>query len=294
MSTPSPMAPMMDMARQAMQNPAAQTVPQPSGAIDPTQHPVIAAILKAVSDAAGAYGWTSMPPQQRLESQNLAQQKAEAMARLGMQQQQLGLEGQRVGIEQQRATTEATGVKQTGEYQRGELEQSGKRTAIEQQRANQEHQDRIAEHDLRSKQLEEDIRYHRAETTTAQGRLAVERQANALAGERIDMEKKHFEDQIALQGKQYTRQLAEDERKQLHTSLDEYYKEHPWIANLSGTGAGTLQQKHKDIDAYIDQKIGVSSGYSGWKPEQGVLAQPNAPATAADWLAQKGVKPTGP
>jgi hypothetical protein len=271
----TPANPLMTQAAGMFANPNAAAVPPaPQGVIDPMQHPVIKAIIQALSQGAQNYSMTAMDPRERLQRQEMDAQKAEALARLGISQQQLGLEGQRVGIEQQRATTEAKGVEQTGAYQRGELGIRGKEAAISQQRADQEHQDRIAEHELRSKQLEEDIRYHKAETQTAQGRLAVERQANALAGERIDMEKKHFEDQIALQGKQYTRQLAEDERKQLHSSLDAYYGAHPWIANLSLTGPGTIQQKHKDIDDYIDQKIGVSGGYSGRKPGQGVLAQP--------------------
>jgi len=92
------------------------------------------------------------------------------------------------------------------------------------------------------------------------------------------MEKKHFEDTIAMQGKQYTRQLAEDERKTLHTTLDAYYKEHSWLANITGTGASSIQQKHKDIDDYIDKKIGVMTnpgGWSGWKPNAtgGVLTE---------------------
>jgi len=58
---------------------------------------VIAAIIKALAGGAGAYGWTSMPPQQRMEAQNMEAQKAETMARLA----------------------------QTGAYQQGELAYSG-------------------------------------------------------------------------------------------------------------------------------------------------------------------------
>jgi hypothetical protein len=277
----TPPNPLMTQAAGMFSNPNAAAVPPaPQGVIDPTQHPVIKAIIQALSQGAQNYSMTAMDPRERMQRQEMDAQKAEALARLGISQQQLGLEGQRVGIEQQRATTEAKGVEQTGAYQRGELGIRGKEAAISQQRADQEHQDRLAEHALRTSQLEEDIRYHKSETQTAEGRLAVERKANALAGERIDMEKKHFEDQIALQGKQYTRQLAEDERKQLHTSLDEYYKAHPYLTTISGTGPQSIQQKHKDIDAYIDQKIGVQSGYSGWKPGQGVLTQPGQQETA--------------
>jgi hypothetical protein len=271
----APTNPLMTQAAGMFSNPNAAAVPPaPQGIIDPTQHPVIKAIIQALSQAASGFSQTAMDPRERMQRQEMDAQKAEALARLGISQQQLGFEGQRVGIEQQRANTEATGVQQTGAYQKGELAQSGKRTAIEQQRADQEHQSRLAEHEQRTKQLEEEVRSHKATEKFETGRLGVEQRANQLAGERIDMEKKHFEDTIAMQGKQYTRQLAEDERKTLHESLDKYYAEHSWLANLTGTGAQTIQQKHKDIDTYIDQKIGVQSGYSGWKPSQGVLGQP--------------------
>jgi hypothetical protein len=286
--------PLMTQAAGMFSNPNAAAVPpQSQGSIDPMQHPVIKAIIQALSQGAQNFSQTAMDPRERMQRQEMEAQKAEALGRLGISQQQVGLEGQRVGIEQRRANTEAQGVKQTGEYQRGELGIRGKEAATSQQRADQEHQDRIAQHELATKELEETVRAHGAEEKIGAGRLSVERRANELTGQRIDMEKQHFEDTVAMQGKQYTRQLAEDERKQLHTSLDEYYKEHPWLANITGTGAGTIQQKHKDIDDYIDKKIGVSGAYSGWKPSQGVLAQPGqqqGPQTAADWLASKGVK----
>jgi len=94
MNSPNATAPLMNMAQQTLQNPAASAVPQPSGGIDAGVHPVVAAIIKAIAGGAQSYGWTSMPPQQRMEAQNMEQQKAETMARLA----------------------------QTGEYQQGELE----------------------------------------------------------------------------------------------------------------------------------------------------------------------------
>jgi hypothetical protein len=255
--------PLMTQATSMMGNPASQTIP---GAPQPQtgQHPVIQAIIKALASGLQGAGYGAMPAQQQMESQQLAAQKAEAMARLGFQQQQLGLEGQRVGIERQRAGTEAESVRQTGEYQRGELAESAKRTkieekrsAIEQQRANQEHEAQLNAHNDRASQLEEETRFHKQQGTLEGQRNALAQQANVLAQNRIDMEKDHYEKTLQLQGKQYTRQLAEDERKQLHTSLDEYYKAHPILTDLSGTGPGSIQNMHKSIDDYIDKKIGV-------------------------------------
>lgn len=94
MNSPSATGPLMNMAQQALQNPAASAVPQPQGGIDSGVHPVVAGLIKMLANAAQSYGWTSMGPQQRLEAQGQETQKAETMARLA----------------------------QTGEYQAGELE----------------------------------------------------------------------------------------------------------------------------------------------------------------------------
>ena len=73
---------MMGQATQSLNNPAASAVPQPSGLIDILKHPVVGAIIKALSGATQSYGWTSMPPEQRMQAQQMEQQKAETMARM--------------------------------------------------------------------------------------------------------------------------------------------------------------------------------------------------------------------
>jgi hypothetical protein len=94
MNSPNPTAPLMQMAQQTLSNPVASAVPAPQGGIDAGVHPIVAGLVKLLANAASSYGWTSMPPQQRLEAQGQEQQKAETMARLA----------------------------QTGAYQQGELE----------------------------------------------------------------------------------------------------------------------------------------------------------------------------
>lgn len=116
MSTPAnPIAAMMNTAQQSLQNPMASPVPQPSGGIDSSVHPVIGAIIKALSNAAGSYGWTSMPPQQRLEAQNLESQKAETMARMAQtaayQQGELETRRQQADTAEDRAKSYADSVK---------------------------------------------------------------------------------------------------------------------------------------------------------------------------------------
>lgn len=81
MSTPQ--NPMMQQAMGMMSNPNAQAVPpaQP-GVIDPTQHPIIGAIIKALASGMQGFSQTSMDPRERMQRQEMDAQKAEAMGRL--------------------------------------------------------------------------------------------------------------------------------------------------------------------------------------------------------------------
>lgn len=93
---------LMQQAQTSLQNPLAQPVPQPQGGIDQGVHPVIAAIIKALSGGAQSYGWTGIPPEQRIQRQHMEQQKAETMAR--MAQTGAYQEGE-LGIRRDLATT---------------------------------------------------------------------------------------------------------------------------------------------------------------------------------------------
>src|SRR5271163_1119221 len=100
---------LMQQAQQSLSNPMAQSVPQGGGLAGLANHPVVQAIIKAISSGAGAYGWTSTPPEQRLQAQQLEQQKAETMARLAQtsayQQGELGYRRDLAAVAQQNADT---------------------------------------------------------------------------------------------------------------------------------------------------------------------------------------------
>lgn len=90
----SPMAGILSDAMTRLKTTPFQPTPQGGGGIDPSAHPALAKVIQALSQGAGAYGWTAMPPQERLERTQLEQQKAETMARLaqagvGMEQTNL-------------------------------------------------------------------------------------------------------------------------------------------------------------------------------------------------------------
>lgn len=296
---------MMQQSQASMNNPMAQAVPHIESLM---QHPLVQGFLKVLSAGAQAYGWSAMQPEERLQRQQMEQQKAEALAKQAAQQQQLGYEGQRVGLEGQRVGIEQQRATQEGAYQTGMLsgaeksraiEQQragyeGQRVGIDQQRADQEHQVALQRLDNEAKTLEESIRAHKAEEKIGGARLSIEQKANDIASRRLDIEAKHYEDTLSLQGKQFDRQLAEDERKTLHASLDGYYKEHPWMATLTGTGAQTLQRMHKNIDDYIDQKIGVGGQGSplGAKDNPNVTVS-GAPGVTHNYVPGQGIVPVG-
>lgn len=124
---------MMQQAQQSISNPMASAVPQQGGGpIDITQHPVIGAIIKALSGAAQSYGWTSMPPEQRLQAQQLESQKAETMARMAQtgayQQGELAYRGQLADVAKQNADTRTEDLKR-------KQEQGDTSNAIKQQMA---------------------------------------------------------------------------------------------------------------------------------------------------------------
>jgi hypothetical protein len=99
------------------------------------------------------------------------------------------------------------------------------------------------------------------------------------------------------------RATLEDERKSRIQAVTEIYGKSPWYEKRSTT-LTNAQAKIKEINDDIDGRIAQAekaagtgmgaTGWSGWKPSQGVLAKPgqqNATKTGAEWLASKGIKP---
>jgi hypothetical protein len=267
----TPTNPMMQQAMGMMSNPAGQTIPtpqQPQGG----PHPVIQAIIRALSSGLQGAGYGAMPAQQQVESQQLAAQKAEAMARLAGQQQQLGLEGRRVGIEQQRATTEAKGVEQTGAYQRGELEQSGKRTAIEQQRADIERQRANQSYETEKQRLQQEATRINAEygsgglrsqeVASGASRAASEASLAATADARVKLERETSEAAMQRAGLSTDLKAIEDARQREIDGVKEIYGKNPWYERRSTT-LDSYNKQLKEINARYDAKISAAEKVAG-------------------------------
>lgn len=295
MSTPP-----MQQAMGMMTNPNAQAVPQAQpGVIDPTQHPVIGAIIKMLSQGMQNYSQTAMDPRERMQRQEMDAQKAEALGRMGIQQQQ-------VGIEQQRANTEQQGVEQTGKYQTGELGESRKRTAIagrqadtEKQRADQSYEAEKARLKIEADKATAEygaggLRSREVGATESTARSTASRAATdakmatiADAREKLEADYKQREAQRA--GLSTDRATLEDERKARIAAVQEIYGKSPWYETRS-TSLGKVQGKVKEINDDIDARIAQAEKVAGTGAG---AAQPNASGVTHVWNGT-GIQPVGP
>jgi hypothetical protein len=277
---PSPDA--MNMGMSLMNNPMAQGVPQASPIGGLANHPIVQMIGQALARAMQNIGYVGATPQVRQQGQELEQQKAQAIAQMAQRQQQLGYEGQRVGFEGQRTAADVLASQAAARRSDVEAAEAPKRTAVEQQRAGIEQQRADAEHAYQTgmlekagKQLDEEVRYHQQQGSLEQQRVNLEKSAQGLMKQRMQIEENHFDQQIKMQGLTFNRTVAEDERKQLHTSLDEWAKSNSWSTWLQGKDY--LMQQHQAVDNFIDDKLRQVTGSTPFpKPTPGTLEQPNA------------------
>jgi hypothetical protein len=271
-ATPNPL---MQQAAGMFNNPNAAAVPPaPQGVIDPTQHPVIKAIIQALSQAGQNFSMTAMDPRERMQRQEMEAQKAEALAKLGISQQQLGLEQQRTQAEVARSGAEAAAIpqrtktealRQRAEQTRGEAEtaESHARTGIEQSRLNQEiaaHKDSVTQAQNTLKELE---REHNLAHNDRQAQNRIEQQAQTTRAAQADEEKNYHQKVIQMQGLKDTYEGFENERKNRTQSVHDYYDAHPLLEGPLTGGAGRRQREldiiNNDINAR-EQAAGVATG----------------------------------
>jgi hypothetical protein len=272
----------MNMGMSLMNNPMAQGVPQASPIGGLANHPIVQMIGQALARAMQNIGYVGATPQVRQQGQELEQQKAQAIAQMAQRQQQLGYEGQRVGFEGQRTAADVTASNAAANRSNVEAQQAPLRTAIqsrgvdvEQQRADAEHAYQTGMLEKAGKQLDEEVRYHQQQGSLEQQRVNLEKNAQGLMKQRMQIEENHFDQQIKMQGLTFNRTVAEDERKQLHTSLDDWAKTNSWSTWLQGKDY--LMQQHQAIDSFIDDKLRQVTGSTPFpKPTPGTPEQPNA------------------
>lgn len=280
--TPAPPSDAMSMGMSLMNNPMAQGVPQAAPISGIANHPLIQMIGQALARAMQNIGFVGASPQVRQQGQELEQQKAQAIAQFAQRQQQLGYEGQRVGFEGQRTAADVTASNAAANRSNVEAQEAPKRTAIqsrgvdvEKQRADAEHAYQTGMLEKAGKQLDEDVRYHQQQGTLEQQRVNLEKSSQGLMKQRMQIEENHFDQQIKMQGLTFNRTVAEDERKQLHTSLDEWAKSNSWSTWLQGKDY--LMQQHQAVDNFIDDKLRQVTGSTPFpKATPGTPEQPNA------------------
>lgn len=279
MNSPNATAPLMNMTQNTLQNPVASAVPQPQGGIDAGVHPVVAGLIKLLANAAQSYGWTSMPPQQRMQAQEMEQQKAEAMARLGMQQQQLGYEGQRVGFEGQRTEADVAASKAAAKRSNVEAEEAPKRTAIESRNVDVNKQRADNEHEYQKANLKREAEKVAAEygpgglrsqevaagtsrAASEASRAATDAKLADIADRREQMEKEYKQAEAQRAGLSTDRATLEDERKARIAAVTEIYGKSPWY-ELRSTSLTRAQAKIKEVNDDIDARIAQAEKVAG-------------------------------
>lgn len=207
---PDPTQALMQQAQTSMQNPMAQAVPQGGGVIDPSVHPIIAKIIEALSGGAKAYGWTAMPPAERLERTQMEQQKAETMARLA----------------------------QTGAYQQGELETRRQQadTAADRAKTYAESEQSKAE----SRDTQNQIKQQMADLATEKNAWMKELASGRLdaAKTRISNQAAQFEKTFQLRAKQVGIEQAKLELAQQGMGIKQGFLD---LANTALSQKGTAQ-----------------------------------------------------
>lgn len=292
--------PMMQQAMGMMSNPNAQAVPQAQpGIIDPAKHHIIAAIINALASGASGFSQTSMDPRERMQRQEMDAQKAEAMARLGGEQQ-------RIGIEQQRANTEQQGVTQTGEYQRGELGESSKRTAILGREADTGKQRADQSYEVEKKRLQIEADKASAEygagglrsrevgatesrATSEASRAATDAKMATIADARERLEAQYKQAEAQRAGLSTDRATLEDERKARIAAVQEIYGKSPWYETRSSS-LGKVQAKVQEINDDINARIAQAEKAAGTGAG---AAQPSASGVTHVWNGT-GIQPVNP
>lgn len=301
MSVP-PSNPLMGMAVQSMQNPNAQAVPPAMGSIDAGTHPVIASILKALAGGMQSFGSSGMGPQERVQRQQMEQEKAQAMAQLSQGQQGLGIKQQEadtatkgqqataayqtgeLGLGQQRATTESEAQKATAAHQTGTLAETTRKNTAD--IAHQQAEDEYNQSQLkqRADQLNETVRNNKANNTIEQNRTGIEAQMAQIAASRVSMEEKHFEQTATQQGQALDRNIAEDERKSLLKTVDDFYAGHTIERAWKGMGQDSMMKQKDIINDHIDQKYHLNK----YADQSSASSAPPADKASAKAAQQNG------
>jgi len=289
MSVP-PSNPLMGMAMQSMQNPNAQAVPPAQGGIDAGTHPVIASILKALAGGMQSFGSSGMGPQERVQRQQMEQEKAQAMAQLAQGQQGLGIKQQeantqqagqqseagyrtgQLGLEGQRVGIEGAAQQATAANQKGMLGVAQTNAATDKQRADQEYEQKKRQIDnevtkttaeygpggLRS----QEVSNQKTEAGAAASHAATSAKLAVLAGERDTAEEAHWAAESQRAGLGTDRTALEDQRKARIDAQREIFSKAPWWKPES-TAADEMNKSIAKINKDIDGKIAVAEKAAG-------------------------------
>lgn len=227
-TSPSPMAGLLTQAMQHLQS-APSAVPSPSPVVNSTVHPVVAKLIDTLANAAGAYGWTAMPPQEREQRMQLDQQKAETMARLaqaGVAQEQTSLwRGEQAETARQRAATAEENVQRQKERDQTLAQIQSDRVQVQRDmvavRKNATEGRLLVAHqqlEQRASQFEQTLELRAKQVGIQQARIELGEQGNAIKQGFLDVARGALS------------QRGTVEADQVNQKLQEFTREH-WLAS---------------------------------------------------------------
>jgi hypothetical protein len=237
-------AALMQQSQQTLQSPMAQTVPQGGGQIDPTQHPVIAALIRALSQGAQSYGWTAMQPAERLQRQELEQKKAETLGSLAStsayREGELSNKATLAAIAQQNAETKSKAEQSEAENREFNQtinqrkvtlaeNQNTWRQAIAQGHLDQAH----AALDLRAKDFEKTFSVMVDKVGIDRAKLALGEEANQIRAGMVDVARQSLSQRGTMEG------------AQLQEKVGSWDKEH-WILSSLFGGLGDISSMNQN------------------------------------------------
>jgi hypothetical protein len=250
MSSPSnPMAgfdpaALMQQSQQTLQSPMAQTTPQGGGSIDPTQHPVIAALIKALSGGMQSYGWSAMQPDERLQRQALEQKKAETLGSLAStsayREGELANRATLADVAQQNAFTRAKAQQSEADNLKFNQELNTRKLSLAQDQndwkkdiASGNLANAHARIDQRASQFEQMFQLRAKQVGIEQAKLELGEEANQIRAGMVDVARQSLSQRGTMEG------------AQLQEKVGSWDKEH-WILSSLFGGLGDISSMNQN------------------------------------------------
>lgn len=218
------MSGILSQAMQHLNTTPFQPTPTTSPIINSDVHPVLAKVIQALSQGAGAYGWTAMSPQERESRTQMEQQKAETMARLAQagvaQEQTAAWRSSEAETARERAQSYEENVQRQKERDKTLADIQSQRVQVQRDmnevRKNaMEGRLAVAHQTLeqRASQFEQSFQLRAKQVGIEQAKLELGEQANAIKQGFLDVARGALSQKGTIEGDQVNQKLQEFQRE---------------------------------------------------------------------------------